>query len=219
MGKADETDSMGRDAPSTNLEDDRTRRFPCVVPLQFFSEPTRSPDKPILKPSSYTSPMKVCNSISEINTQNTPSTQSLLTLDEVSSVSSFKTSVSFQSVEIREYEVTIGDNPSCRKGVPIGLSWNYNPLDSIDIAEYETRKGGRRRRSKKRLIVDEKKREIMLNEHNKEDIARVKKEIAKVQHSRKMSVMFGGILECKEYVGRSFKRATSCNSRSVANSV
>lgn len=46
--------------------------------------------------------------------------------------------VSFGSVSVREYERTIGDNPSCSTGVPIGLNWAYCHYLDVDVDVYES---------------------------------------------------------------------------------
>lgn len=47
-------------------------------------------------------------------------------------------SVQFAKVTIREYEIIMGDDPSCPSGVPIALGWKYNPTEKeITIEEYE----------------------------------------------------------------------------------
>lgn len=38
-------------------------------------------------------------------------------------------SVSFHKVEIREYDVTVGDNPSCRTGPALQLDVSRNAID------------------------------------------------------------------------------------------
>ena len=46
--------------------------------------------------------------------------------------------VVFSEIMIREYNVTIGDNPSCSKGAPFSLDWTYNPdttVSSLDLYE------------------------------------------------------------------------------------
>lgn len=46
--------------------------------------------------------------------------------------------IKFDKVTVREYDLTAGDNPSCSSGVPITLSWKYNPIvQEIPIDEYE----------------------------------------------------------------------------------
>ena len=49
---------------------------------------------------------------------------------------------------MREFDLTVGDNPSVSRGVPISLDWNYNPetvIQSID--EYEAERPPRRHRT------------------------------------------------------------------------
>jgi len=39
--------------------------------------------------------------------------------------------VSFSHLQVREYEVTLGDNPSVSSGVPVSLGWRYNPQEKF----------------------------------------------------------------------------------------
>lgn len=54
-----------------------------------------------------------------------------------SSSSERRKSVRFDRVNIREYDVTVGDNPSCSSGVPITLSWKYKVHEGIPLDQYE----------------------------------------------------------------------------------
>jgi hypothetical protein len=45
--------------------------------------------------------------------------------------------VTFDCVLVREYERTVGDNPSCRHGPPISIGWSYLPETIHHIDEYE----------------------------------------------------------------------------------
>lgn len=49
--------------------------------------------------------------------------------------------VSFSHLKVREYEVTLGDNPSVSSGVPLSLGWRYNPNERI--AKFDNIIGGR----------------------------------------------------------------------------
>ncbi|KAL9188075.1 hypothetical protein ACHAXT_006453 [Thalassiosira profunda] len=45
--------------------------------------------------------------------------------------------VSFHSVDVREYDRTVGDNPSCRSGPPLSLDWSYSKKYQKNLEEYE----------------------------------------------------------------------------------
>merc|ERR1712037_781674 len=47
-------------------------------------------------------------------------------------------SVRFDSVVIREYPIVIGDSPSTSNGVPISLGWEYKPVATVCIDEFES---------------------------------------------------------------------------------
>ena len=64
-----------------------------------------------------------------------------------SSSSSSAGSVRFNDVKIREYYITLGDNPSCSSGPPISLGWHYNQeqQQDIELDLYEQHREGCRR--------------------------------------------------------------------------
>ena len=41
--------------------------------------------------------------------------------------------VSFSNLQIREYDVNLGDNPSCRVGPPISLGWKYSQKQDVSL--------------------------------------------------------------------------------------
>merc|ERR1712232_331139 len=108
----------------------------------------------------------LCNSITESNNNNHKlGTKSLDDIDDEMTTSSStsndnnnkltcdKRNVSFNNISIREYDLTIGDNPSVSKGIPISLDWNYeNVVDDMCLEAYESNRiYNRRGRDEMRL--------------------------------------------------------------------
>jgi BRCT domain type II-containing protein len=80
----------------------------------------------------YSLPNASVGSSSSINTKSSLKTSA--------SNRSLNRNVSFTNLSIREYNVELGDNPSCSFGVPISLGWDYEeqealPLDALDDPE------------------------------------------------------------------------------------
>jgi len=71
------------------------------------------------------------------------------TSSTISSSSSSSRSVSFDKVEIREYSVTVGDNPCCSNGPPMTLGWTYytgnEETHHLPLDQYEQYRDGHRR--------------------------------------------------------------------------
>ena len=51
-----------------------------------------------------------------------------------------KKRVRFSNVRIREFDITVGDNPSVRGGPPLSLDWHVKNEVSVDIDCYEQNK-------------------------------------------------------------------------------
>jgi len=96
--------------------------------------------------------------------------------------------VTFQAVKIREYNRTIGDNPSCMVGVPISLDWSHSNESKFPLDDYEKLKG--MKRSKSMMRIPSKIRESLLKGnlgYSDEELAHAKKEINKIKRSRSMN--------------------------------
>ena len=64
-----------------------------------------------------------------------------------------KKSVTFDSINIREYDVILGDNPACSDGPPLSLDWTFTESTSSTIDDYEEVRGYKRHRKFLYLLV------------------------------------------------------------------
>lgn len=54
--------------------------------------------------------------------------------------------VSFSQIHVRDYEITVGDNPGGLQGTPVSLGWQYQQHAAIPVSEYEQHRPQRRSR-------------------------------------------------------------------------
>eukprot|EP00978_Attheya_sp_CCMP212_P014432 scaffold36763_cov44-Attheya_sp.AAC.1 len=80
--------------------------------------------------------------------------------------------VSFSHVELRDYEIKLGNNPSCTSGPPVELGWCYTIMASpMNIDAYEeTRRGQRRDRSEMIMPSHYRKEKLMEFGYSSRDI-------------------------------------------------
>ena len=85
-----------------------------------------------------------------------------------------KKRVCFHNIHVRDYDQTIGDNPSCSYGTPVSLDWNYQENEALNIDLYE---GNRlRRRSLRDMHLNYYQRKHLLSlRHSEEEIRAGKK--------------------------------------------
>jgi len=68
--------------------------------------------------------------------------------------------VRFNDIQIRDYERTVGDNPSCSSGPPIAIGWAHGNTRFVNIDNYEHSRSGRR--TQKKLVLNRQSREALL---------------------------------------------------------
>jgi hypothetical protein len=74
--------------------------------------------------------------------------------------------VKFDKVSIRCFNMTISDNPSCSSGIPVGLSWEFDPTQiEMPIESFELSRVGKRR-YKRDLRIPAQDRNDLLNAFN-----------------------------------------------------
>ena len=100
--------------------------------------------------------------------------------------------VQFASVQVREYTVTLSDNPSVSCGAPIGLGWKYMEAEPLSVDQFE-RLYHRRRHSqafKVKTITRTKRSQLLrLAGHSTKDIGQAAKAARQIRHERELTTL------------------------------
>mmetsp|Transcript_27814 Transcript_27814/g.39088 ORF Transcript_27814/g.39088 Transcript_27814/m.39088 type:complete len:229 (+) Transcript_27814:32-718(+) len=106
--------------------------------------------------------------------------------------------VSFDQIQVREYEITLGDNPAVRQGVPISIGWNYVKQRTKSVDDYETHRPSESRRSYKDLqIKPQERRCTLVNEWSisKEHVKQAMQEVKVIQRQRRETSKLPEVIE------------------------
>ena len=98
--------------------------------------------------------------------------------------------VSFSTIQVREYNQTVGVNPFCSYGCPISLDWEYQELDVEDLRIYEANRKPRRSRHGMLLSYYQRRDTLLLSGHSMEDLDRAAKESSREKFRREMTITF-----------------------------
>lgn len=121
----------------------------------------------------------------EDNNNNSPSSTSASTTDpSLSKQTSTQMQVQFTTVQIRDYGITIGDNPCPRDGPPLTIEWNHHHEDEFTLPEYEATRPERRHNQE--MIIPSKVRFEILQKSGctVKDIIRATKEVDMARRER-----------------------------------
>lgn len=141
---------------------------------------------------------------------NNPSMTSTSTARTASSATGRKSrEVSFQSIEIRHYQMTMGDNPACSIGAPVQLDWQWDDEEMHDVDIYEVER--RPRRKLRHLVLSYyRRKDILMSagfDENQQKV--VERQIGKLKRQRKATGFFLPIQKMEEVVqsaGRKVRR-------------
>lgn len=125
--------------------------------------------------------------------------------------------VKFGSIQVRDYDVTLGDNPSCIYGPPISLDWEYDERDPICINQYEEGRPIKRKMHQMHMLSRQ-RANLLKNEAGVTDdeIEMVMEEMSKIRKGRKltkMSLPFAKLQEAAESAQRKWNRANAKGSK------
>jgi len=99
-----------------------------------------------------------------------------------------RNSVSFHSVDVREYDRTVGDHPSCRSGPPLSLDWSYSKKYEKKLDEFELERSNER--DKSNFYMNKYKRRNLLSHqwgHTEEELKEARRSTKKMQRQRSMT--------------------------------
>ena len=95
-------------------------------------------------------------------------------------------SVSFQSVQVREFNRIVGDHPDVRVGPPISIGWDYTEQQARSIEDYETSKPAQKRNLRMSSIT---RKNLLANVFGipEEEIRAAEKEVQRIKKQRESS--------------------------------
>ncbi|CAJ1947903.1 unnamed protein product [Cylindrotheca closterium] len=125
-----------------------------------------------------------------------------------------KKSVSFQSVEIAQYPMELGDNPSA-EGLPLCIGWECDSKSLFQIDDYETQKPEPRRRDQFWMPAPYRVDMLQRQGVTASAMLRTTKEMKRIQKSRNRSIQnqkWDKVHLFMEESGRKMKKVTSATS-------
>jgi hypothetical protein len=119
--------------------------------------------------------------------------------------------VGFDTVLIRSYKQTIGDNPCVSYGPPIQLDWEYEQHDEVDIESFESQRVFSRRSFRQLGLNYYQRKALLTREYGftEEELAQSKKDTNKAKFRRAVTNHFlpmMGVETALESAGRKAKR-------------
>ena len=99
-----------------------------------------------------------------------------------------KRNASFSHLQVRECDITLGDNPSVSSGLPTSLDWSCDPNERV--ASIEAFESVRIRRNSSDLILSDRQRDGLLTSRADitfTDVNMVLQDVAAARLERKMS--------------------------------
>mmetsp|Transcript_6524 Transcript_6524/g.9482 ORF Transcript_6524/g.9482 Transcript_6524/m.9482 type:complete len:205 (+) Transcript_6524:106-720(+) len=123
------------------------------------------------------------------------------------SVTSGKRRVTFDTLEIRNYYIILGDHPECPCGPPLSLGWHFSQGEIIPLEQYESTHSDRRTLNQLR-IPSQKRNHILtcFSGHTDIEIQEVITEINRVKKQRKISqkeLRYRTVQQMAKFMGKS----------------
>lgn len=98
-----------------------------------------------------------------------------------------KRNVTFDRVDVREYEVSISYNPACSEGPPVELGWPFREAPPVTVDNYEKARSPKRRMQE--IVLSESTRRRMLLERGGYTRQDLKEAIREVEHIKRQRIL------------------------------
>merc|ERR1712151_632290 len=119
-----------------------------------------------------------------------------------------KRGVSFDHVDIREYFIELGDNPSCSSGPPFTIGWEFDVVGSVNLEQFEEFRPPRR--IARQMVIPNNERESMLEQggYSQSEIVDAVKTVDVERYHRHKTARSRNVklAELRERANRTFKR-------------
>ncbi len=106
-------------------------------------------------------------------------------------------SVSFKTIEVREYERILGDHPDTTFGPPIAIGWGFIEHDAVDLDDYESQ----RKKSGIKVLLAHTRRRILRDvyEYSEKDLRKAELDVSRIFYQRSQTKSLGKFEEsCEE---------------------
>ena len=98
-----------------------------------------------------------------------------------------KRSVQFSTIEVRDYDMILGDHPCCSYGPPMTIDWDYLEYEPIDVNEYELHHPPRRALREMSMNYYTRKRMLANAGYRDDDFKLSKREMSKTKINRSIT--------------------------------
>eukprot|EP00977_Amphora_coffeiformis_P015261 scaffold4484_cov170-Amphora_coffeaeformis.AAC.1 len=150
-------------------------------------------------------------SLNQTQTETHDDTESISSDSSASSsgVASRK-SVTFQNIEIKQYNMVLGDHPSVSTGPAITIEWDPISRHVLSIDEYESAfEDGGKRRGQELRMPESMRKDLLAAFHSEEEMKLARLEVRRVQSQRNMSRAmeeFETLTSVLQSAGRKYKK-------------
>mmetsp|Transcript_23536 Transcript_23536/g.28931 ORF Transcript_23536/g.28931 Transcript_23536/m.28931 type:complete len:180 (+) Transcript_23536:98-637(+) len=137
--------------------------------------------------------------------------------DEAKGTKAVPLHVKFASIQIRDYSITLGDNPSCSYGPPISLDWEYIENEAVSLDRYEKMRPSRRKMYQMHML-NRQRADLLRSVAGTTDdemqvVMREMREIQKMRSKTKASLLFSKVEEAAESAAHKWNRRKFGNAK------